>query len=199
MDWSALGAGTKVYAALSGCALAAAAFFGVPLGIAASRTPARWLVLGLANVARVVPSLALLTFMLPLFGVGFIPAAIALALLALAPITINTDIAFRAVPAAAREAAAGLGMTACQRFLRVEYPLALPLIFAGLRIAAAEVIASAVLASFIGAGGLGEYVTTGLQANQPARLWTGVAAIAAFALIVELAFAAAQRRLLARQ
>jgi osmoprotectant transport system permease protein len=86
-------------------------------------------------------------------------------------------------------------MTPRQIALRVEWPLAFPLIFAGVRTAATEVIASAVLAAFIGAGGLGELITTGLQANEPDRLWTGVAAIAAIALCAEFALALLQRRL----
>jgi osmoprotectant transport system permease protein len=133
--------------------------------------------------------------MIPLFGVGFTPAVIALALLAIAPIAINTDVGFRAVPSAAIDAARGLGMTGAQIFRRIEFPLAFPIVFAGVRTAAAEVIASAVLAAFIGAGGLGEYITTGLQANQPRLLWLGVGTVAAIALAVEFVLALAQRRL----
>lgn len=137
----------------------------------------------------------MLTFMLPVLGVGFAPAVAALTLLAIPPVAINADVAFRGVPAAALDAARGMGMTPVQSFARVEWPLAFPLLFAGVRTAATEVIASAVLAAFIGAGGLGEYVTTGLQANNDAYLWAGVVAIAAIALAVELALAFAQRRL----
>lgn len=147
------------------------------------------------NLARVVPSLALLTFMLPLLGVGFLPAFVALTLLATAPVIIGTDIALRAVPPAVIDAAHGMGMTALQRFGRVEWPLAVPIIFSSLRTAATEVIGSAVLASFIGAGGLGEYITTGLMANQPRLLWIGVGTIAAIAVTSEALFAALQRRL----
>ena len=142
-----------------------------------------------------MPSLALLTFMLPVLGLGFIPALAALAILATAPIAITTDVAFRGVPAAAIDAARGMGMTRTQILRRVEWPLAFPVIFAGVRTAATEVIASAVLAAFIGAGGLGELITTGLQANQPDRLWTGVISIAAIALCAEFLLALAQRRL----
>lgn len=184
----------ETYVLLAGSALAAGSALGIPLGILAARGPVRGLLLGLAGLGRVVPSLAVLTFMLPLLGIGFAPAFVALTLLAAAPIVIGTDLGLRNLPLAVLEAADGLGMTASQRLARVEWPLALPLVLAGVRTAATEVIASAVLASFIGAGGLGEYVTTGLQANDPARLWTGVALIAALALAAEFALARIGRR-----
>lgn len=133
--------------------------------------------------------------MLPLLGVGFLPALVALALLAIPPIAITSDLAFRGVPAAAIDAARGMGMTPLQIFTRIEWPVAFPFLFSGIRTAATEVIASAVLASFIGAGGLGEYIRTGLQGGDPAYLWTGVIAIAVIALLAEFTLAFAQRRL----
>jgi osmoprotectant transport system permease protein len=183
------------YLELAAAALAAGAALGVPLGIVTSHVPLlRGPVLTLGNIARVVPSLAVLTFMLPLFGVGFLPAFAALTLLATAPVLINTDLAFRSVPPAVLDAARGMGMTARQQLWSVEWPLAFPILFAGVRTASTEVIGSAVLASFIGAGGLGEYVTTGLQANQPEQLWTGVIAIGAIALCAEIVLDAVQSR-----
>lgn len=196
MTWADLGSHVVTYLALAVYALALGALFGIALGTLAAHTHgARTPVLLLTNVGRAVPSLALLTFMVPVLGLGFTPALAALAILATAPIAITTDVAFRSISPAAIDAARGLGMTARQIALRVEWPLAFPLIFAGVRTAATEVIASAVLAAFIGAGGLGELITTGLQADQPNRLWTGVAAIAAIALFAEFALALVQRRL----
>ena len=196
MNWPDFFQHVQAYLELALAALAGGCAAGIPLGILAShRRAARTPVLLAANVGRVVPSLAVLTFMIPLFGVGFTPAVVALALLAIAPIAINTDLAFREVPAAAIDAARGLGMTGSQIFARIEWPLAFPVLFAGIRIAATEVIASAVLAAFIGAGGLGEYVTTGWQANQPQILWRGAGTIAAIALIAEFALARLQKRL----
>ena len=139
-----------------------------------------------------------LTFMLPVLGLGFAPAIAALAILALPPIAINTDLGLRGVPFAVIDAARGLGMTQTQIFWRVKWPLAFAVSFSGVRTAATEVIASAVLASFIGAGGLGECVTTGLQANLPRILWEGVAAIAVIALFAEGILALAQRNMEAR-
>lgn len=189
LNWADLAAHTGAYLSLAAAALGTGTVMGVPLGVLAARLPgARAPVLVLGNLARVVPSLALLTFMLPLFGVGFLPAFVALTLLATAPVIIATDLGLRSVPLPVIDAARGLGMADAQQFFKVEWPLAMPIVFTGIRTAATEVIASAVLASFIGAGGLGEYITTGLQADQPAQLWTGVAAIAAIALASEALF-----------
>lgn len=196
MSWADLVSHTATYLALAFAALAAGTIAGILLGIAASHAGfARTPVLALTNIGRAVPSLALLTFMVPVLGLGFPPALAALAILATAPIAITTDVAFRGVPPAAVDAARGLGMTGSQILWRVEWPLAFPVIFAGVRTAATDVIASAVLAAFIGAGGLGELITTGLQANEPDRLWTGVSAIALIALCTEFALGFAQRRL----
>lgn len=196
MNWADLGSDAATYLALAASALAFGAIAGIALGVAASHAAsARTPILLLTNIGRAVPSLALLTFMLPILGLGFIPALAALVILATAPIAITTDVAFRGVPAAAIDAARGMGMTPEQILRRVEWPLAFPVIFAGVRTAATEVIASAVLAAFIGAGGLGELITTGLQANQPERLWAGVITIACIALFAEFALAFAQRRL----
>lgn len=186
----------EAYVALAAAALACGTVAGVPFGMAASQVNyLRAPLLTIANVGRVIPSLAVLTFMLPLFGVGFTPALVALALLTIPPIAINTDLGFRNVNPAAIDAARGLGMTRAQMLWRVQWPLAFPVVFTGIRTAATEVIASAVLAAFIGAGGLGEYVTTGLQANQPAVLWLGVGSIAIIALIAEFSLALVQRRM----
>lgn len=196
MNWADLGSHAQTYLALAACALLLGALAGIPLGVLAAHVGGlRTLVLALTNIGRAVPSLALLTFMIPVLGLGFAPALAALAILAAAPIAITTDVAFRGVPAAAIDAARGLGMTRAQILRRIEWPLAFPVVFAGVRTAATEVIASAVLAAFIGAGGLGELITSGLQANQPDRLWTGVAAIAAIALAAEYVLAFAQRRI----
>lgn len=196
MNWADLGSHVETYLALAACALTAGAIAGIALGtLAAQVAGARTPVLALTNIGRAVPSLALLTFMVPVFGLGFLPAFVALSILATAPIAITTDVAFRSVSPAAVDAARGLGMTRFQIGLRVEWPLAFPLIFAGVRTAATEVIASAVLAAFIGAGGLGEWITTGLQANDSGRLWAGTLAIAAIALIAEFTLAFVQRRI----
>jgi len=174
---------------MSAIALVAAAAIALPLGtLSAHQNRLRGTVLGVANVGRVIPSLAMLTFMLPFLGVGLWSAVIALTLLAIPPIAINTDLGFRAVPVAATDAARGMGMTPWQQLVRVEWPLAVPVLFTGIRTASTELIASATLAAFIGAGGLGEYILRGLQANDPQLLIVGSLAVATLAIAVELLF-----------
>lgn len=159
----------------------------VPLGMwtARSRVAATTLI-NLFNGLRVIPSLAVLFLAIPYFGLSFTSAALALTLLALPPVLINTDAAYRTIDQAIREAARGMGMTANQILWRVETPLALPVIVTGVRTAATEVIASATLAAFIGSGGLGLYVVRGFALFDIAILLVGAIPVALLTLAVEL-------------
>jgi osmoprotectant transport system permease protein len=179
-------AAIQTHASLSACALGIAMVAGIPLGIWCSRRNIGSAVVSAFSAARVVPSLAVLTLMLPLLGLGFAPALVALILLAWPPILINTYVGYRDVDPAAKEAAFGMGMTARQVMSRVESPLAFPIVIAGVRTAAVEVIASATLATFIGGGGLGDLINNGLQLNDTAMLLTGSACVTLMALAVEL-------------
>jgi osmoprotectant transport system permease protein len=180
-------------------ALALALTAGLPLGVLAAGTAAiRSAVLALAGVGRTLPSLAVLMLLLPWLGVGSAPAILALALLAIPPIVIAVDLGVRGVPVAALDAAAGMGMTPLQRFARVIIPFALPVSFAGLRTATTETIASATLATFVGAGGLGDEIVRGLQTDDPALLFAGAAAVAALALGADLALGLAGRHMASR-
>ena len=175
------------HAVLAGCALAGALAAGVPLGIiAATCAPLRSPALALASIGRTLPSLAVLTLLLPIMGVGTAPAIVALALLATPPIVIAVEVGIRGVPAPVLDAAAGMGMAPIERFARVIVPLALPIVFAGVRTAATETIASATLATFIGAGGLGDEIVRGLQTDDATVLFAGAVTVAALALSVEL-------------
>jgi len=182
--------------ALALSALAIALLLAVPAGAAVARSP-RWRepLLGAFNVARVVPSLAVLALMLPLIGIGFWPALVALALLALPPIAINTELGLRGVPPALVEAARGLGMSESQIRRRVSWPLALPVVFSGIKTATVEVIASATLAAFIGGGGLGEYIVNGLASGDTGQLLEGAIAVGALALAADAALSLIERRL----
>jgi osmoprotectant transport system permease protein len=182
--------------ALALSALAVALLVAVPAGAAVARSP-RWRepLLGTFNVARVVPSLAVLALMLPLIGIGFRPALVALTLLALPPIAINTELGLRGVPPALIEAARGLGMSETQIRRRISWPLALPVVFSGIKTATVEVIASATLAAFIGGGGLGEYIVNGLAAGDTGQLLEGAVAVGALALAADAALALIERRL----
>jgi osmoprotectant transport system permease protein len=174
-------------------ALAVALAVGLPLGSWLSRAGrARGPLLGAIATARVIPSLAVLAFMLPILGIGFAPALAALVLLAIPPIAINTDIGMRTVGAAVQDAARGLGMSEQQIRRRIDWPLALPVVIAGVRTATVEVIASATLAAFIGGGGLGEFIVNGLAANDLTELLEGALGVAALAVAAEAALGRAQ-------
>ena len=181
---------------LAGSAVILAVLLGVPLAaVAADRTILRSGVLALAGGFRVVPSLAILALAIPLLGLGFAPAMLALVVLALPPIVVNTDVGLRAVPAATLEAARATGMPPRQVGRRVRWPLALPVVAVGVRTASVEVIASATLDAFIGGGGLGDYIVGGLQGGDFGELVLGAASVAALALLADAALGAAQRRL----
>jgi osmoprotectant transport system permease protein len=197
--WTDLATHAAQHVGLAASALALAAAAGLPLGsFAAQCDPIRNVALALAGIGRTLPSLAVLMFLLPVLGVGASPAIVALALLAIPPIVISVDLGIRGVPSGALDAAAGLGMTTRQRFARVVVPLALPVSFAGVRTAATETIASATLATFIGAGGLGDEIVRGLQTDDMALLFAGAATVAVLALAVEAALAGVARSIEAR-
>jgi osmoprotectant transport system permease protein len=185
--------------ALSLSALASAIAVAVPAGTwLAGDSPWRGPLMGTIATARVIPSLAVLTLMIPFIGIGFAPALVALVLLALPPIAINTERGLRSIPQTTRDAARGLGMTPGQMRMRVEWPLAMPVVFAGIRTATVEVIASATLAAYIGGGGLGEYIVNGLANNDTATLLEGALGVGALALLAEGVLGTIERRLSAR-
>jgi osmoprotectant transport system permease protein len=174
---------------LAATALAAALALGVALGVLASLpTPARGVILALAALGRTLPSIAVLMLLLPVLGVGVAPALVALVLLALPPIVVNVDVGIRSVPASAIDIADGLGMTRAQRAFRVILPYALPIALAGLRTASVEVIGSATLATFIGAGGLGDGIVRALQTGDVPLLVASTLTVAAMAFAADLGF-----------
>lgn len=177
---------------VSALALAIAVLVAVPAGILCSRSAlADRLATGIAGVLRIVPSLAVLIICVPYLGVGTLPAVVALTVLAIPPILINTAVAFRNVPAEMIEAARGLGMSPAQMFWRIQVPLAFPVAFSGIRTASIEVIASASLAAYIGAGGLGVLIYTGIGAMRNDLLWIGGLSVAALSLLTSRLLAAA--------
>ncbi|GAC1624217.1 MAG: ABC transporter permease [Chloroflexota bacterium] len=166
----------------------------LPLGVIASRSRVASLyALNTVGIARAVPSIAILFLAYPLLGTGFKPALLALAVLACPPVLINTNVGFREVDASIREVAYGMGMNAWQVLRKVEFPLALPLIVAGVRTATVEVIASASLATFIGGGGLGLYINEGLVAGRNDILLAGAVSVAILTLTAELALGGVER------
>jgi osmoprotectant transport system permease protein len=176
--------------ALSATALLAAIAFALPLALAITRAQrAANAAIAIVNVLRTIPSLALLVVMLPFLGTGFVPAVVALTLYGLPAVLINTYTALREVDRDMVEAARGQGMTDAQIMRRIEIPLALPLIFAGIRTAAVQIVSAATLAAFIGGGGLGELITAGMGVLDMPQLITGALAVATLAAATELGFA----------
>lgn len=171
---------------LSFGALGIAIVLFIPLGVLVSRGgKLTSTIVGAVAAVRVIPSLAVILLLLPIFGLGWRPALIALTLLAGPPLVINTDIGLRGVDPATLEAATGLGLTGSQRFWRVKAPLALPVIITGVRTAAIEVIGSATLAAFVGAGGLGTFITSGITLMDERMLLTGALLVTLLALMTE--------------
>lgn len=168
----------------------------VPLGILTSRSRmAAITIINGVNAIRVMPSLAILFLAIPYLGLSFQSAALALTVLALPPILINTDAALRNLDPSIREAAYGMGMTASQVLWRVEIPLALPIMLAGVRTATVEVIASATLAAFVGAGGLGAFIALGFALYDNSILLVGAFPVALLAIAAELGLGRVQRAL----
>ena len=169
---------------------------GLPLGWWSSRSRAVSLVMiNGFNALRVIPSLAVLFLAIPYLGLSFRSAVVALTLLVMPPILISTDVAFREIDAAIKEAAFGMGMTSGQVLRQIEIPLALPVIIAGIKTATIEVIASATLAAFIGAGGLGTFITLGFAVYDNAILLVGAIPVAALAIGAELGLSTLQKAL----
>lgn len=171
---------------------------GVPLGILITRKRGlSRLVLGFANVMQTVPSLALFGLLIPvplIGGLGARPAIVALVLYALLPIIRNTYTGIMGVDPAIREAARGLGMTDLQLLIRVELPLALSIILAGVRIAAVISVGIATIAAAIGAGGLGELIFRGLAMVNNRLILAGAVPAAMMALLVDQALGWIERR-----
>src|SRR5882762_808772 len=172
-------------------ALVAALVLALPLALVLVRWHrAAGPVIASVNVLRTIPSLDLLAAALPLVGTGFLPSVIALTLYGLPAILINTHTALREVDPDVVEAGQGQGMTDRQVMRRIKIPLALPVIFAGIRTAAVQIVSSATLAAFIGGGGLGELITAGMGTLNIAELMLGGLAVTGLAMATELAFAA---------
>ncbi|MDE2202018.1 MAG: ABC transporter permease subunit [Burkholderiaceae bacterium] len=173
-----------------------AVLLGVPLGLAAARRPIKQPILALVGVLQTIPSLALLAMLIPIVGsIGVVPALIALSLYALLPIVRNTIVGLEQVPDGLRDAALALGFTPSQRTRVVDLPLALPMILAGIKTAAVISVGTATIAAFIGAGGYGERIATGLALNDSTTLLAGALPAAVLALLVQGGFEVVEWRL----
>jgi osmoprotectant transport system permease protein len=155
-------------------------------------------VLGAAGVLQTVPSLALLVLLIPLLGIGVGPAVAALFLYSLLPVVQNTVTGLRGIAPSLRESAEALGLPPRARLLRVELPLAMPSILAGVRTAAVISVGTATLGALVGAGGYGQPIMTGIRLSATATILEGAVPAALLALVTQAVFGWVERRLVPR-
>ncbi len=185
---------------MSGISLAIALVIALPLAVLiVNRAGLAFGVINTINGLRTVPSLAILAIMMPLLGIGLWPSIVALTILALPPILLNAYVGLRDVDADAVEAAIGMGMSRGQILRKIRIPLAAPAMFAGARTAAVQVLAGATLAPFIGGGGLGDFIATGIGVMDMSRLLVGAVPIAILALSAEFILGRAEKILFAER
>ncbi len=182
-------------------AVGLAVLTGVPIGIAITQSqPVADAVLYVASIIVTIPSIALFGLMIPILsltghGIGWLPAVIAILLYSQLPIIRNTYTAITNVDPALREAARGMGMTPAQRLWRVEIPIAVPVIMAGVRTAVVMNIGVAAIAAYIGAGGLGVLISRGISQTDPRQLIAGALAVSLLAIVADWLLLLLQKRL----
>jgi osmoprotectant transport system permease protein len=192
---------TLEHLSVVGVAVSFAIATGVPIGIAITQNRrVADMVLYVAGIIMTIPSIALFGIMIPLLsvigqGIGWLPAVVAVFLYSQLPIIRNTYTAIDNVDAALREAARGMGMTPFQRLRNVEIPLAVPVILAGVRTAVVINIGITAIAAYIGAGGLGTFISRGISQSDPRQLITGALAVSILAVIADYLLLWVQNRL----
>jgi osmoprotectant transport system permease protein len=189
---------------ISVVSLLIAAAIALPIGIVLGHLRRGGLVaINTSNVGRALPTLAVLIFLVQIFGIGdppgplaftgSLPTLIALVALAIPPMLTNAYVGMTDVDADVRESAEGMGMSGWQQLSRVELPIALPLIMAGVRTAAVAIVATATLAAYIGWGGLGRFIIDGLASQDNVEVFAGAVLVALLSVVFEFALAAVQR------
>jgi len=190
---------TVEHLTLVGLSVGGAILLGLPLGIiAARRRRLRRLILGTTGLMQTIPSLALLVFMIPLFGIGTGPALVALIVYSLLPIVRNTVAGIDGIPQPLRESAAALGLTSRERLRLIELPLAMPSIIAGVQTAAVIAVGTATLGALIGAGGYGQPILTGIRLDDTPLILEGALPAALLALAVQGLFDLVERLFVSR-
>ncbi len=185
---------TFEYLKICGVSIALAIVMGVVLGVLVSRNAyLAFLAVNLSGLMRAIPIIAVLILFVPFFGLGFTPTIIALIVLGIPPILLNTYTGIRGVDPAMIDAAKGMGMTPWQIATRIQAPLVTPLVAAGIRTSAVQIVATATLAAFIGAGGYGDYIVDGISVFNYTELIVGAASVAILAIVVEVFMSWLQR------
>lgn len=185
---------TQDYLKLCFIAILLAIVISVPLGIAVSRSPiASFIAVNLSGLLRAIPVLAFLAAAYPYLGFGFTPSVVALIILGIPPILLNTYTGIHGIDPAMIDAARGMGMTTRQIITRIQTPLVLPIIASGVRTSAVQIIATATLAAIIGGGGYGEYIYLGLREFDNTQLLAGSLPVVILALLMEFTLGWIQR------
>jgi len=192
------------HAYVVGIALLIAILTGVPIGIGITfNRKAADYVIYIAGIIMTIPSVALFGLMIPILatwdmGIGKVPAVIALVLYSQLPIIRNTYAAIKNIDPAIVDAARGMGMTGVQIMLKVQLPLAVGVIFAGVRVAVVMSIGIAAIAAYIGAGGLGKYIFRGIATSYDAMLFGGAIAVSAMAIVADFVFGRLEKTLMSK-
>ncbi|WP_090852348.1 ABC transporter permease [Paraliobacillus sp. PM-2] len=151
-------------------------------------------IFNIANIFQTIPTIALLAIMIPIFGIGFTPAVVALFLYALLPLLRNTYTGVQSIDPAIVEAAKGMGYSTYQRLVKVELPVALPYVMSGIRVTTVYIISWTTLAALIGAGGLGDLILSGIGYNDQHMIFTGTLVAIVIALLLDFIFAKLEKR-----
>lgn len=200
-NWSLIISRTGEHISIVGVAVGLALATGVPIGVAISQNRrAAEVTLSIASIIITIPSIALFGIMIPVLsnighGIGYVPAVIAVLLYSQLPIIRNTYAAISNLDPALREAARGMGLTRLQRLREVELPIAVPVIMVGVRMAVVMNIGVTAIAAYIGAGGLGTFISRGISQTDPRQLITGALAVSILAIIADFGLLAIQRLL----
>jgi osmoprotectant transport system permease protein len=187
---------TLEYLQICSISIVLALVIGVALGVAVSRNPfAAFIAVNLSGLMRAIPVIVFLIAAIPLIGTGDPPTLAALVVLGIPPILLNTYTGIRGIDPAIIDAAKGMGMTTWQIITRIQTPLVLPIIAAGVRTSAVQIVATATLAAFIGAGGYGDYIVDGFNTFKNAEILAGAIPVAILAMMIELIMSWLQRML----
>jgi osmoprotectant transport system permease protein len=187
---------TIAYLQICAFSIVIASIIGMTLGILVARNAfLAFIAVNLSGLMRAIPVIAFLIAALPYLGLGFKPTVVALVILGIPPILLNTYTSLRDIDPAIIDAARGMGMTGRQIISRVQIPLVIPIVAAGIRTSAVQIIATATLAALIGAGGYGDYIIDGLYKLNNIEILAGALPVALLALIVEVLMSWLQRAL----
>lgn len=186
---------TLAYLQICSIGIVGATILGIVIGAAVSSSPIlSFIAINLSGLIRAIPIIATLVLLVPFFHIGLVTSLIALILLGIPPVLLNTYTGIRGVDPAMIDAAKGMGMTPWQIASKIQAPLVTPIVAAGIRTSAVQIVATATLAAFIGAGGYGDYIVDGISVFNYPELITGSIAVAVFAIIVEVFMSWLQRR-----